>query len=65
MRRWTRPVWNVDNTSKDSYSEKEAQERFEAALKGALKTPHKPRKVGGPSSKPKPSKKRKPRDEKG
>jgi hypothetical protein len=24
------------------YSDKEAQERFEAALKGALKTPHKP-----------------------
>jgi hypothetical protein len=27
---------------KDSYSEKEAQARFEAALKGALNTPHKP-----------------------
>jgi hypothetical protein len=24
----------------DGYSEKEAQERFEAALRGALKTPH-------------------------
>ena len=27
---------------KDSYEEKEAQARFEAALKGALNTPHKP-----------------------
>jgi hypothetical protein len=26
----------------ESYSEKEAKVRFEAALKGALKTPHKP-----------------------
>jgi len=29
-------------TDKDSYSEKEATARFEAALKGAMKTPHKP-----------------------
>lgn len=28
----------------DAYGEVEAQKRFEAALKGALKTPHKPRK---------------------
>jgi hypothetical protein len=27
---------------KDEYSDKEAQERFEAALRGGLKTPHKP-----------------------
>jgi hypothetical protein len=27
---------------KDEFSEKEAQARFEAALKGALNTPHKP-----------------------
>ena len=26
----------------DRYTEREAQERFEAALRGALKTPHKP-----------------------
>lgn len=26
----------------EEYSEKEAQERFEAALRGALKTPHEP-----------------------
>jgi hypothetical protein len=26
----------------DQYSEKEAQDQFEAALRGALKTPHKP-----------------------
>lgn len=29
----------------DEYSKKEAQQRFEAALKGALKAPHKPRKA--------------------
>ncbi len=27
---------------KEQYSAKESQERFEAALRGALKTPHKP-----------------------
>lgn len=27
---------------KNEFSEKEAQERFEAALRGALKTPHEP-----------------------
>ncbi|WP_187435140.1 hypothetical protein [Bradyrhizobium cytisi] len=26
----------------EKYEEKEAQERFEAALRGALKTPHEP-----------------------
>ncbi len=26
----------------EEYSQKEAQERFEAALRGALKTPHEP-----------------------
>jgi hypothetical protein len=26
----------------ENYSEEEAQERFEAALRGALKTPHEP-----------------------
>jgi hypothetical protein len=29
-------------TEKEEYSEKEAQKRFEAALKGAMNTPHKP-----------------------
>jgi hypothetical protein len=33
------------NEKVDDYSEAEAQERFEAALKGALKTPHKPLKA--------------------
>jgi hypothetical protein len=28
--------------SEESYSDKEAKARFEAALKGALNTPHKP-----------------------
>jgi hypothetical protein len=27
---------------KEEYSEKEAQERFESALRGAMKAPHKP-----------------------
>jgi hypothetical protein len=41
-----------------NYGEKEAQERFEAALKGALRTPHKPLKpVKAPVRKPKPEKK--------
>jgi hypothetical protein len=31
--------------SRAEYDEKEAQERFDAALKGALKTPHKPLKA--------------------
>jgi hypothetical protein len=42
--------WNADHCVEatmarkpiDEYDEKEAQERFEAALKSALKTPHKP-----------------------
>lgn len=29
-------------TDKEQYDEKEAQKRFEAALRGALKTPHEP-----------------------
>jgi hypothetical protein len=31
-----------DKKSEDQFSEKEAQSRFEAALRGGLKTPHKP-----------------------
>jgi hypothetical protein len=31
----------MDKTPEE-YSEKESQERFEAALRGALKTPHEP-----------------------
>jgi hypothetical protein len=31
-----------DPSTSEKYSDKEAQERFEAALRGALKTPHKP-----------------------
>ncbi|MGY4351247.1 hypothetical protein ACVWXM_007740 [Bradyrhizobium sp. GM7.3] len=31
-----------EKKSKAEFSEKEAQERFEAALRGALKTPHEP-----------------------
>jgi hypothetical protein len=40
----------------DSYSDKEAKARFEAALKGAMNTPHKPLKEK-PKAKPKPKKK--------
>jgi hypothetical protein len=44
----------------DEFDEKEAQQRFEAALKGALKTPHKPLKekprVKAKKSKKKPGK---------
>jgi hypothetical protein len=37
------PLANSDGKKiSDEYSEKEAQARFEAALKGALNTPHKP-----------------------
>jgi hypothetical protein len=38
----------------DQYSEKEASTRFEAALRGALNTPHKPAEgnMGTPSSRP-------------
>jgi hypothetical protein len=32
----------MKNKSEDQFSDKEAQARFEAALRGALKTPHKP-----------------------
>ena len=42
--------------SKDDYSEKEAKARFEAALKGAMNTPHKPLK-----EKPKAKKRAKPK----
>lgn len=40
----------------DQFSEKEAQERFEAALRGALKTPHEPLKEK-PKVKKQPAKK--------
>ena len=48
--------------AKDSndYSEKEAQERFEAALRGGLSTPHKPlkaKKAAKNAAKKKPGKK--------
>jgi hypothetical protein len=39
--------------SNDEYSEKEAKARFEAALKGALNTPHKPLKEKPKVKKPK------------
>ncbi|WP_439923669.1 hypothetical protein [Nitrobacter sp. JJSN] len=32
----------MTKTKNEHYDEKEAKERFEAALKGALKTPHDP-----------------------
>jgi hypothetical protein len=32
----------IRQPSDESYSEKEAQERFEAALRAGLKTPHRP-----------------------
>ncbi len=46
-------------TNKDGqYSDKESQKRFDAALKGALKTPHKPLKpVKAPVKKSKAKKK--------
>ena len=44
-------------SSVDEFSEKEAQERFEAALRGALKTPPKPLKEK-PKVKRTPAKKR-------
>jgi len=44
--------------SNDEFGDKEAQKRFEAALKGALKTPHKPLKPAkAPTKKSKPEKK--------
>jgi hypothetical protein len=42
---------------KDDYDEKEAQKRFEAALKSALSTPHKPLKEKPKVKKAKPKKK--------
>jgi len=42
---------NVRRTSDDSYDTKKSQERFEAALKGALMTPHKPLKEKPPAAK--------------
>jgi hypothetical protein len=41
----------------DQFSEKEAQARFEAALRGGLKTPHKPLKEKPKVKKTKPKKK--------
>ena len=40
----------------DDYDEKEAQARFEAALRGGLKTPHKPLKEKPKAKKTKPGK---------
>jgi hypothetical protein len=45
--------------SEDQYDEKEAKERFEAALKGGLSTPHKPLKEKPKVKKVKKAKKRK------
>jgi hypothetical protein len=44
----------------EQFSEKEAKERFEAALKGAMNTPHKPlsEKPKAKKTKPKPGKRR-------
>lgn len=42
----------------EDFSEKEAQARFEAALKGALKTPHKPLKPAKATAKKSKSKKK-------
>jgi hypothetical protein len=42
--------------SDDSYNEKEAQKRFEATLKSALNTPHKPLKEKPKVKKAKPKK---------
>jgi hypothetical protein len=41
----------------DQYSDKEAKQRFEAALRGALNTPHKPLKEKPKVKKTKPRKK--------
>jgi hypothetical protein len=46
----------LNKRSEDQYSEKEAKARFEAALKSAMNTPHKPLK-----EKPKVKKKAKPK----
>jgi hypothetical protein len=56
-------------STSDEYSEKEAQERFEATLRGGLKTPHKPLKekptkrevLGKVETKPTKAKKSQPR----
>ena len=45
----------------EEYDEKEAQARFEAALRGALKTPHKPLKEKPAAKKSKKAKKKKSR----
>jgi hypothetical protein len=42
----------------DQYSDKEAKRRFEAALRGALNTPHKPLKEKPKVKKTKPKKRR-------
>jgi hypothetical protein len=49
----------MKKSSLDEFSDKEAQKRFDAALKGALKTPHKPLKDKLPAKKPKVKKKAK------
>ncbi|WP_160170442.1 hypothetical protein [Afipia sp. P52-10] len=41
----------------DKYDDRESQKRFDAALKGALKTPHKPLKEKPPAKRPKAKKK--------
>jgi hypothetical protein len=48
------------NKDQEQYSDREAQRRFEAALKGALNTPHKPLK-----DKPRAAKKTKPKKKPG
>jgi hypothetical protein len=48
---------NHHERAETEYDEKEAQERFEAALRGALKAPHKPLKAKAAVKKPKAKKK--------
>ena len=47
----------IDTSKSDEFSEKEAQERFEAAVCGALKAPHKPLKAKTAAKKKKAKKK--------
>ena len=51
------PRLSTTSKAPDEFSEKEAQARFEAALRGALKTPPKPLKEKPKVKKAKPKKK--------
>lgn len=46
----------MNKNSHEEFDEKEAQKRFEAALRGALKTPHEPLKEKPKVKKTKPKK---------